>query len=165
MSFGSDEWPGQTDIDKSFEKKNVVYFAASGDSGGIPSFPSTSLLVVAVGGTTIKVNSDGSLGSETGWGGSGGGKSQYEPPAPFQSAYFNTIGAHRGVPDVSFAADPGSGVLVYNSTPDDKGEAGWWVVGGTSVACPCVAGIANLAGHFEKSSLDALLKSSCMLLR
>lgn len=158
MSFGGDEFSGQTQYDSDFEKKGVVYFAASGDTGGVTSYPSTSPLVVAVGGTTIKLKSDGSFGSETGWGGSGGGISQFEPPAPYQAGLLAKIGPHRGVPDVSFEADPGSGVLVYNSTPDDKGEVGWWIVGGTSVACPCFAGVVNLAGHFEKSSLDELLK-------
>jgi len=48
------------------------------------------------------------------------------------------------MPDVSFDADPNTGVYVYDSTPL-WGENGWWILGGTSVASPCLAGVVNLA--------------------
>ena len=61
------------------------------------------------------------------------------------------MGTQRGAPDVSFDADPHSGVLVYDSTPCG-GISGWLIFGGTSVSSPAVAGIVNLAGHFYHSS-------------
>jgi subtilase family serine protease len=51
----------------------------------------------------------------------------------------------RATPDIALVADPSTGVAVYDSTPCD-GYSGWMVFGGTSVATPCCAGIANLLG-------------------
>ena len=50
---------------------------------------------------------------------------------------------YRGTPDVSYDANPSTGVLAYDSTPYD-GESGWWVVGGTSAGSPGWAGIQSL---------------------
>jgi subtilase family serine protease len=158
MSWTGGTWPSETANDDTFKKKNVVYFASSGDVGGVANYPSTSPNVVAVGGTTVKITpGNAAIASETGWSGSGGGIDTNEPVPSFQQAMSNTVRGHRGVPDISFDADPGSGVWVYLSTPYN-GETGWYDVGGTSLACPCVAGIVNLAGHFEKSSAAELEK-------
>ena len=46
----------------------------------------------------------------------------------------------RTTPDVSFNADPNSGVAVYDSVSDD-GQSGWFQVGGTSAAAPAWAGL------------------------
>ena len=46
----------------------------------------------------------------------------------------------RAVPDVSFNADPSTGVSVYDSVAYD-GESGWFDVGGTSAAAPAWAGL------------------------
>lgn len=40
---------------------------------------------------------------------------------------------------------------MYDST-SCQGNSGWLVFGGTSVASPSLAGIVNLAGHFNASS-------------
>jgi subtilase family serine protease len=61
------------------------------------------------------------------------------------------VGKSRGVPDLSFDADPNSGVAVYDSTVCQR-MSGWMVFGGTSVAAPSLAGVANLAGHFYLNS-------------
>jgi subtilase family serine protease len=50
--------------------------------------------------------------------------------------------ASRQTPDFAFDADPASGVNVYNGY-----NGGWFVVGGTSVASPSLAGIVNLANN------------------
>jgi subtilase family serine protease len=57
------------------------------------------------------------------------------------------------VPDISAIADPYTGVYVYNSN-----QGGWWIVGGTSLATPVLAGIVNRAGHFYQSTLMELKK-------
>jgi subtilase family serine protease len=54
------------------------------------------------------------------------------------------VGAKRGVSDLAFDSDPNTGVYVYDSTPL-WGESGWWILGGTSVASPSLAGVFNLA--------------------
>jgi len=66
----------------------------------------------------------------------------------------NLVGTKRGTPDFSFDANPNTGVFIYDSTPYD-GASGWWIIGGTSVATPSLAGIVNLAGHVSVSSSSA----------
>ena len=66
------------------------------------------------------------------------------------------VGAHRGAPDVSADADPASGMWVYCSKTACGGSGAWWIVGGTSLASPLIAGIANNAGHFRPSSVSEL---------
>jgi len=67
----------------------------------------------------------------------------------------NLVGKKRGTPDISFDANPNTGVFIYDSTPYD-GASGWWIIGGTSVATPSLAGIVNLAGHIYFSSAAEL---------
>ena len=82
--------------------------------------------------------------SETAWSGSGGGLSKYESEPSYQTTY-GVSGANgkRVVPDVSYDADPNSGVSVYDSTPY-SGAKGWWQVGGTSAGAPQWAAIQSL---------------------
>ncbi len=138
MSWGSSEFSGETVYDSHFSAPGVVYFAASGDSGGKVIWPSASPKVVSAGGTTLKVDSSGNFLSETGWSGSGGGNSKYEPRPSYQNIIKNTVGTKRGTPDLSFDADPYTGVSVY-------WQGGWYVFGGTSVSTPSLAAIVNLA--------------------
>lgn len=144
MSWGSAEFPTETSHDSHFQKSGVVFFASTGDSPGV-EWPSASANVVAVGGTSLSR----ALGTFTflhhaSWSDSGGGTSIYVPLPAYQS----TIGgANRAVPDIAAVADPATGVWVY-----DSGNGGWFVVGGTSVSAPIIAGIVNSSGHFNTSS-------------
>jgi subtilase family serine protease len=95
--------------------------------------------------------SGGSITSETGWSGSGGGPSAYEAIPTYQSVIAGIVGTKRGVPDFSFDANPNTGVSVYDST-SCQGLSGWLVFGGTSVASPSLAGIVNLSGNKYNSS-------------
>jgi len=140
----------------------IVYFAASGDTGGTVIYPGSSPYVVSAGGTTLNYNTSGAFVSETGWSGSGGGKSAYEAIPSYQSsisALKTKLGNYRGIPDWSFNANPYSGVSVYDST-SYNGVSGWMVFGGTSVSSPALAGIANLAattrGSFSADSATEL---------
>jgi subtilase family serine protease len=45
-----------------------------------------------------------------------------------------------GIPDVSFEANPNTGVSIFDSTRD-MGQSGWFTVGGTSIGAPNWAGI------------------------
>ncbi|HJZ91438.1 MAG TPA: hypothetical protein VKE40_11235, partial [Gemmataceae bacterium] len=54
---------------------------------------------------------------------------------------------HCGVPDVAYGADPETGVAVYSSVPNDTGQAGWMVVGGTSASAPQWAALIALANQ------------------
>jgi kumamolisin len=145
MSWGGGEFRGETSYDSAFTAAGVVYFAASGDSGGKVIWPGASPNVVCAGGTTLNLDSSGSFVSETGWSGSGGGKSKYEARPSYQDAIEALVGTRRGAPDISFDSDPNTGVSVY-------WQDGWYVFGGTSVATPSLAGIVNLAASANGDS-------------
>lgn len=153
-SWGGGEWSGEVgtsdDVFYRYHWKKITYFASAGDSGWGAQYPSSSPWVVSAGGTTINRDYNGNFVSESCWSGSGGGVSQYElwqnPPkitngmgpwTAFQYALFGLTA--RQTPDMSFDADPYSGVWVYDTYQND----GWFVVGGTSLASPALAGIVN----------------------
>ena len=137
MSWGGPEDSSVTSDDSYFTSNyGAVFFASSGDQGsnsGTVDWPASSPNVVAVGGTTLNLNLDGTVNSETAWSGSGGGISDYEPAPQYQTSYGLNY-SMRAVPDVSYDANPQTGVAVrYNS--------GWIVIGGTSVGAPQWAAI------------------------
>ncbi len=153
MSFGGSESSSETSLDADMTHPGTLYTASAGDSGHGAEYPAASPNVVAVGGTTLNGCSGTSCAgftSETTWSSSGGGISAYEAIPAYQSAYTGpvygaaTIGAltgnQRGIPDVSFDANPSTGVSIYDSTRYD-GQSGWFTVGGTSVGAPNWAGI------------------------
>ena len=156
MSWSSGEFKGETTFDAHFPRYNgIVYFACTGDRGGVVQYPAACPNVVAVGGTTVYTYASGSFASETGWSGSGGGQSKYEAKPSYQVGVPNTPAKKRGIPDISCNANPSTGVSVYDSTPYG-GMSGWMVFGGTSVSSPCVAGMVNLAGNFYPDSTAEL---------
>ena len=155
MSWGGSEFSSETSHDSHFTANNVVYFAASGDSGGKAIWPGVSPNVVSGGGTTINRDSSGNYVSETAWSGSGGGASQYEFRPSYQDPIWDMVGTQRGAPDLSFNANPNTGVWVYDST-SCHGQSGWLIFGGTSVSAPSLAGIVNAAGTFASSSTSEL---------
>jgi subtilase family serine protease len=147
MSWGGTEFSTETTSDSHFTTSGIVYFASTGDAPGL-QWPSTSPNVVAVGGTTLRRNpSTGAFKAESAWTEGGGGISQYEPIPAYQSTISTIVGTKRGVPDIAADADPDTGVWVY-----DSGNGGWYIVGGTSVSSPVLAGIINRAGSFATSS-------------
>jgi kumamolisin len=152
-SWGGPEFAGETSYDSHFVRANVVFFASSGDSPGT-IWPGTSPNVVSAGGTTVRRNPyTGKYMSEYPWDSAGGGVSEYESAPSYQSAISSIVGTARGIPDLSFDSNPITGVWVEVSQ-----QGGWYIVGGTSVAAPSLAGIINLAGSFEASSNAELTK-------
>jgi subtilase family serine protease len=150
MSWGGTEYSGQTAYDFHFNVPGPIFFAASGDSGGKTSYPAVSPYVVAVGGTSVKTDSSGNFLSESGWSGSGGGPSTVEPKPGWQQ-YVPDTGSKRCTPDLAADADPSTGVLVYG--PTSASTTGWMIIGGTSVATPCVAAMVNLGGATYTTTL------------
>ena len=148
MSFGANEFSGETSFDSDFAQPNVVFFASTGDSGGQRSWPALSPKVVAVGGTSL--TGSGPSWVETVWSGSGGGNSAFYPRPTYQNAVQTVVGTKRGSPDISAVADPYTGVAVY--APTSATASAWMVFGGTSVACPVVAGMYNNSGQNSASS-------------
>jgi len=149
MSWGEGEFSGETADDSNFTQTGVTYFASTGDSPGT-EYPSTSVNIVAVGGTVIDRNSSGDYTGQTAWSDGGGGDSSQEPIPSFQSAISGIVGKHRGVPDVSLIA--GTGTAIYNTGGGISCGSGWEEVEGTSIAAPSTAGIINAAGTFNTSS-------------
>jgi kumamolisin len=155
MSWSGSEFSTEGQYDSRFTNPGVVYFASSGDTGGVNGYPSVSPNVVSAGGTTINRDRSGSFVSETTWSGSGGGTSKYEPRPSYQNLIVGIVGNQRGAPDFSFDSNPASGVSVYDST-SCQGASGWLVFGGTSVASPSLAGIVNLSSRFYSDSASEL---------
>ncbi len=121
-------------------KAHVTILASAGDSGAWGSGmhltaqqPADCQSVVAVGGTTLNVvNASGGYKSEAAWSGSGGGYTPHTKEPTYESkANITDSYAELAKPDVAAVADPTTGVWVYNAA-----AGGWFVVGGTSVACP-----------------------------
>jgi len=150
MSWGGGESFSDTSYDSYFTTPsghgNVTFVASSGDSGAGASYPASSPNVLAVGGTTLTLNS-GAYSSETAWSGSGGGVSRYEAEPSWQKAV-QSYGA-RSTPDVAYDANPNSGVSVY----DSYGSGGWAVYGGTSIGAPQWAGLIAIVDQGRSASL------------
>ena len=131
------------------EAEGITFIAASGDAGGngynfflsplgSTVVPSSIPYVLSVGGSTLYISGNSTY--QTAWSGesvigsSTGGYSSIFPAPPYQG-----ISGFRLSPDVVADSNPYSGVTVlyyYNET---------YLVGGTSLAAPIVAGIIALA--------------------
>jgi subtilase family serine protease len=145
MSWGiQGGFKGETKDDSMFNVSGVTFFASTGDSGSPGNYPAESPYVVAVGGTTLNLSS-GAWSSETGWSGSGGGKSKYETRPAFQNNVSSVTGSARGTPDVSFDANPNTGVWIYDSYDEAATGGPNIAVGGTSLSSPAWAGIMAIA--------------------
>lgn len=154
MSWGGSEFSSESNYDSHFNKNNVSFFASSGDSGAGTIYPATSPYVVAVGGTTLNVDSLGNVSSETAWSGSGGGSSLYEHEQSYQTNYGISSNGKRAVPDVSYNADPNTGVPVYDSY-GYQGSAGWFQVGGTSAGAPQWAALTAIVNNARTTSMSS----------
>lgn len=116
--------------------RGITFCCASGDNGPddgtsapVTDYPGCSAYAVDCGATTITLNPDGSLKSQTPWnsggGASGGGLSKIIPKPAWQGFL---PGSYRGEPDVVANGDPATGW----DTP-------FGVVGGTSAVAPFMA--------------------------
>jgi subtilase family serine protease len=159
MSWGGGEFSSESASDSCaslddscFTASNVVYFASAGDSPGV-IWPGTSPNVVSVGGITHRRNPTTlNILQGTVWVYTGGGQSYVEPQPSYQNTGTNYAQvqsvcgtAWRCVPDVDFLADPFTGVYVYDTFPMYGYVYQWWVLGGTSLSAPAMAGIINNA--------------------
>jgi hypothetical protein len=148
--------------------QGVTFVASTGDYGtNNPEYPAFSPNVVAVGGSSLKLNAENSYNSETGWGGysnlygtliaGGGGVSSYEAEPAYQVGVQST--GFRTTPDVSLVADPATGAWIadtYNQAANNPFET----VGGTSLAAPAWAGIFALVNQGRTAAGQATLNSS-----
>jgi len=150
LSWGSDgEFSGESYYGGACALTRSVCVAASGDDGYPGGYPAYDPDVVAVGGTTLNLTAGGTVTSETDWDGSGGGQSFFEAKPAAQRGV--APGAYRGIPDVSFDADPATGVAVYDSVPY-QGQTGWFEVGGTSLGAPSWSAILASADQLRAAA-------------
>lgn len=149
MSWGGSEFSSEASYDYHFNKPGVTFVAASGDNGSGVIWPAASPFVTSVGGTTLSLDGSGNVSSETAWSGSGGGVSAYEAKPAFQNGWQNA--GSRSTPDVSYCADPNTGVSVYISNYNNS--TGWITVGGTSAGSPQWAGLIALSNSARGASL------------
>ena len=141
----------------------------------MPDTPATLPSVVAVGGTSLQLNSDGTRASETVWNGNGPGdavglsrrrakgatgggcSTLFTAPLWQQSApgfAAAGCGTKRLAADVAAVGDPDTGFDVfdtYNCGPECKAYgigsgSGWVTLGGTSLSTPLISSLYALAG-------------------
>jgi subtilase family serine protease len=175
-SWQGGEFSGQISYDLYFADQSYNYadgyktpilaFASSGDGGfegATTGYPSGNPWLISAGGTSVyRKQANNYFYSEGCWGGSGGGVSTYETYsasytggntgswADFQYEIFGP--SARVTPDLSFNADPASGVYVYSGY-----NGGWYAVGGTSVSSPSLASFVNRSNNRLGSiSLNAI---------
>jgi plastocyanin len=170
-------------LQAAYNHPGVVITAATGDDGwydwdlanegpngasaNAPNAPAAYPTVVAVTGTALALNANGTRQHEDVWnengpddvhgvdptlgwvgaqGASGGGCSTIYSAPMWQArarGYANTgCGAKRATGDIAALADPFTGFDVY----DTYGWTGWATAGGTSLASPIVAAMWALAG-------------------
>lgn len=156
-SWTEDEFAGEDATNVGCTLTGAPCVFSSGDCGSyysnppcaiesVGGFPAADPRVLAVGGTTLDLSGAGKVLSETAWSGSGGGVSRYEPIPGYQRAA-DRWHAGRGIPDVSFDADPNSGLAIFfylgisTAGVQYPISESWSETGGTSVGPPAWAAI------------------------
>ncbi|MDB5069955.1 MAG: peptidase [Candidatus Eremiobacteraeota bacterium] len=112
----------------------------NGGVGGAPlvEYPASSPYAVAVGGTDLFSNVDGSYLGEQAWQSGGGGLSQFEYSPSWEQGV-QPVGttpagySFRGVPDIAYDAALETGALLWQGGTQ-------YITGGTSLASPLAAG-------------------------
>jgi hypothetical protein len=142
----------------------------------MPNAPAVLPTVVAVGGTTLDLNPDGTRADETVWnwsgpgdvfeelGASGGGCSFLFEAEPWQrdvSGFAASgCGSKRLDADVSAVADPDTGLDIYDTYDCGAGcgglDEGWETIGGTSLSAPFISALYALAGGGHGLSYPSL---------
>jgi len=164
---------------KAIAAKGISVDFSSGDSGdeainlGMNNvdWPASSPFVTAIGGVSLSLRQNKQIDFQTAWGnnltkianpagepldpvanygfqfGGGGGVSDVYAKPLFQRG---VQGSRRTVPDISWVADPFTGVEIV-FTGDSEGGLYVDVIGGTSLSCPMFSGLwaiaSQAAGH------------------
>ncbi|WP_029136971.1 carboxypeptidase regulatory-like domain-containing protein [Nakamurella lactea] len=140
------ESAGQVQFDQYYDHPGVVVTAASGDDGHVVNWPASNPNVVAVGGTRLTRDASTARGwAESAWAEGGSGCSLYEAHPSYQDGINTGCPNGRAIADIAAVGDPATGLAVYTSLAQ-RGETGWFQVGGTSLASPLMAGMYALAG-------------------
>lgn len=161
----SNSWGGTENSSEAsyFNHPGIVITASSGDgsySGG-PQTPSDYSTVIAVGGTTLQPADNARGWSESIWSETSGGCSKVVAKPAWQT---DSGCSMRTISDVSFNADPSSGVAMYDGNQNDAGSGpvGWRVAGGTSVGAPAIAALFALANIAVNNASQLYANSSAL---
>lgn len=158
MSFGSDEFFQQARYSEYMRSTGKIFIASAGDTGGKVVFPSSSDMVISVGGTAIYTLSDGEIFKRIAWKNTGGGPSRFTPIPSWQkkfSGISQLSGGMRATPDVALDASENPGYCIYSSF-----DGGLTSIGGTSISAPIFAGICGrlISGEGGTASTEALAR-------
>ena len=191
MSWGwaeqddSSDGGGYESVFAAAERAHITVVVSSGDTGAsgyddngnfikhpVVSWPASSPLVTAVGGTELNLNATGQrAGEDKAWNdtynpavyqgffgttgprpfATGGGKSVLFKRPSYQNSVKSTTGGARGVPDIAMSASGSASVNVYESWYGAIG--GWTPTAGTSESAPMFAAIVALADQVAGHSL------------
>ncbi|WP_160311588.1 outer membrane protein assembly factor BamB family protein [Streptacidiphilus melanogenes] len=134
-SWGSGEFSEEGFYDGHCKLADSVCVQSTGDNGYPSGYSATNPYALAIGGTSLQLDSAGNTLSETAWRSTGGGLSYFEPRPAYQDGVQSS--SYRATPDVSMVADPATGVPVYLTLTTASGNRSLWLeVGGTSLAAP-----------------------------
>jgi subtilase family serine protease len=136
---------------------------------GIPamvSYPASTQYATAVGGISLALDGSNAIKWQSGWGnnlnllddyglvsdpplgffyaGSGGGSSAFFSKPGFQH---KLPGSFRLIPDISWIADPYTGVVIDLTENGVYPPREWFAIGGTSVSCPMFSGLWAIANQ------------------
>jgi subtilase family serine protease len=171
-----------------YDHPGVVITASAGDSGylnwdyvaaflnapGRPNAPASLPSVVAVGGTSLKLKTNGTRKSETVWNDSG--RPSYKEFKQFSatgggcSTLFTAPEWQQGAPgwasvacgskrldnDIAAVADPYTGFDIYDSyVYEPEFTPGWLTIGGTSLSSPLISALYGLSGGSHGVSYPA----------
>ena len=191
---GAESGPGSSERG-AYSHPGVPIVASTGDDGyygwdwvnegfagdEMPSFPASLASTVAVGGTTLQLNPDGTRARESVWNNNGpgdqeglaseerenatgGGCSKLFVAQPWQRAVANFAASgcanKRLDADISAVGDPFTGFDIYNTykcgTACAGLDEGWLTIGGTSLSAPFISSLYALAGGGNGMSNPAL---------
>ncbi|MER6066606.1 PQQ-binding-like beta-propeller repeat protein [Streptomyces sp. NPDC001792] len=134
-SWGAGEFSEEAFYDGHCKLADSVCVQSTGDFGYPGSYSATNPYALAIGGTNLRLDADGNTIDETAWRSTGGGLSYFEPRPAYQDGVQPS--PLRATPDVSFVADPATGVPVYlTMTYGGASHSMWFKVGGTSLSAP-----------------------------
>lgn len=147
MSFGAREFSNEKAYLSYFNRPTICYVASSGDTTATVEFPSCLSTVLCVSGTTVSYDQSSNVVTST-WNSAGCGVSKYIAKPAYQNGVSRLTKRNCG--DLSLVANPSSGVSIYCNGK-------WYVVGGTSVSAPLMAGFIAICNQLRIANSKKVL--------
>ncbi|WP_370110170.1 hypothetical protein [Streptacidiphilus sp. MAP12-33] len=158
-SWGSKEFSEESFYDGHCKLAVSVCVQSTGDDGYPSGYSATNPYALAIGGTSLQLDANGATLGETAWSSTGGGLSYFEPRPAYQDGVQSS--PLRATPDVSFVADPRTGVPVYLTIAVGSTSRSLWLeVGGTSLSAPIWGAIIASADQLRAAAGKAPLASA-----